>query len=155
MLQPPPTRPEVGLWEMIVTGHHTDSPYPPDQDAFQDAFHRPRAVGDILVPASWATGNILIWKAFVVVSSKQQAWNTVLTVPNLANSLNPLAWEWAASKSTRCPWLPMHQTGFGLQLDSGDYVLGWLGCRKCLKSCGGPGRVRTVDLFHAMADLTM
>jgi hypothetical protein len=40
--------------------------------------------------------------------------------------------------------------GFGLQLDSGDYVLGWLGCGKCLKSCGGPGRVRTVDLFHAM-----
>jgi nickel-dependent lactate racemase len=26
---------------------------------------------------------------------------------------------------------------------------------RCLKSGGGPGRVRTVDLFHAMADLTM
>jgi hypothetical protein len=68
-------------------------------------------------------GIILIWKAFVVVSSKQQAWNTVPTVPNLANSLNPVAWEWAASKSTWCPWLPTHQMEFGLQLDSGDYVL--------------------------------
>jgi hypothetical protein len=28
-----------------------------------------------------AMGNILIWKAFVVVSSKQQAWNTVPTLP--------------------------------------------------------------------------
>src|ERR1035437_3581606 len=44
----------------------------------------------------------------------------------------------------------MHQMGFGLQLDSGDCVLGWLGCGKCLKSCGGPARVRTVDLVHAM-----
>src|ERR1019366_5409112 len=44
----------------------------------------------------------------------------------------------------------MHQMGFGLQLDSGDYVCGWLGDGKCLKRCGGPGRVRTVDLFHAM-----
>src|ERR1035437_4468997 len=47
-----------------------------------------------------ALGNILIWKAFVVVSSKQQAWNTVPTVPNLANSLNLEAREWATSKST-------------------------------------------------------
>src|SRR5665213_1123926 len=39
---------------------------------------------------------------------------------------------------------------FGLQLDSSVHVLWWEGYGKCLKSFGGPGRVRTVDLFHAM-----
>jgi hypothetical protein len=44
----------------------------------------------------------------------------------------------------------MHEFGFGLQLDSGDYILGWLGNAKCLKCFGGPGEIRTHDLFHAM-----
>ena len=70
--------------------------------------------------------------------------------PDLANSLNLVAWEWAASKSTRCPWLPMHQMGFGLQLDSGDYLLVSQGDGKSLKRFGGPGEIRTHDLFHAM-----
>jgi hypothetical protein len=55
--------------------------------------------------------------------------------------------------SIRIHTVPMaaHATeGFGLQLDSGDYVCGWLGDGKCLIGCGGPGRVRTVDLFHAI-----
>ena len=47
-------------------------------------------------------------------------------------------------------WLPMLKVGFGLQLDSGDHVLAGRRNRKCLKCLGGPGRVRTVDLFHAM-----
>jgi hypothetical protein len=42
------------------------------------------------------------------------------------------------------------QFGFGLQLDSGDYVFGWEGNGKCLKCFGGPGEIRTHDLFHAM-----
>jgi hypothetical protein len=40
--------------------------------------------------------------------------------------------------------------GFGLQLDSGDYICGWMGDGNCMKRFGGPERVRTVDLFHAM-----
>jgi len=38
----------------------------------------------------------------------------------------------------------------GLQLDSGGSVIGWEGEANCLKTFGGPGRVRTVDLFHAI-----
>src|SRR5712692_10108896 len=65
-------------------------------------------------------------------------------------ALKMKAYSWAASEFTGCPRVPMRKTGFGLQLDSGDYVLGWEGDGKCLKCFGGPGRVRTVDLFHAM-----
>ena len=39
---------------------------------------------------------------------------------------------------------------FGLQLDSSDDNHGRGENGKCLKCIGGPGRVRTVDLFHAM-----
>jgi hypothetical protein len=44
----------------------------------------------------------------------------------------------------------MRKTGFGLELDSGDDVLGWQGDGKCLKHFGGPGEIRTHDLFHAI-----
>jgi len=44
----------------------------------------------------------------------------------------------------------MHQLGFGLQLDSGGCVCDWEGGGKCLKRFGGPGEIRTHDLFHAM-----
>jgi len=40
--------------------------------------------------------------------------------------------------------------GFGPQLDSSEDPLGWRGVGKCLKGFGGPGRVRTDDLCHAM-----
>src|ERR1019366_2613822 len=33
---------------------------------------------------------------------------------------------------------------------AGDYVCGWMGDGKCLKYFGGPGEIRTHDLFHAM-----
>src|SRR5450759_3393731 len=88
-------------------------------------------------------GNVLIGKANVfVVSSRQQASKTVPTLPMPPITLRMKAQSWAASKSARCPWLPMHQMGFGLQLDSGDYVLGWEGDGKCLKRFGGPGEIR-------------
>ena len=49
-------------------------------------------------------------------------------------------------KITECPRLPLLKGGLG----SGDHVFSWLTNRKCLERFGGPGRVRTVDLFHAM-----
>ncbi len=54
------------------------------------------------------------------------------------------------SKFTRCPWLPAHQLGFGLQLDSTGEEPGGAEARKCFKGFGGPGEIRTHDLFHAM-----
>src|ERR1019366_1584327 len=44
----------------------------------------------------------------------------------------------------------MHQMGFGLHLDSNGRTSGGDARCKCLKRFGGPGRVRTDDLFHAM-----
>jgi hypothetical protein len=40
--------------------------------------------------------------------------------------------------------------GFGLQVDSGREVVRSESSCNCMKRFGGPGRVRTVDLFHAM-----
>jgi hypothetical protein len=42
------------------------------------------------------------------------------------------------------------ESTFGLHLDSGDHAFSREESRKSMRSCGGPGRVRTVDLFHAM-----
>jgi hypothetical protein len=55
--------------------------------------------------------------------------------------------------STKFHTVPMaaHASmAFGLQLDSGDYVHGWMGNGKSMKCFGGPGEIRTHDLFHAM-----
>ena len=39
---------------------------------------------------------------------------------------------------------------FGLQLDSSSSISASGGNGKCLKPFGGPGEIRTHDLFHAM-----
>jgi hypothetical protein len=39
---------------------------------------------------------------------------------------------------------------FGLKLDSTGRTLGRHVGTKCLKRFGGPGEIRTLDLFHAM-----
>lgn len=69
-------------------------------------------------------GNVLIGKVFVVVSSKQQARKTVPTLPIHWIALKMKTQPWAGIKFTRCPWLPVHQLGFGLQSDSTGEELG-------------------------------
>jgi hypothetical protein len=51
----------------------------------------------------------------------------------------------AAGRAPRCHWRSMASI-----LDSGYDVPGWLGGGKSMKCFGGPGEIRTHDLFHAM-----
>ena len=72
-------------------------------------------------------GTLLYRKRNVVVSSKQQDWNKVPTLPMRRIAFKMKAYSWAPSEFRWCPRVPMRKTGFGLQLDSGDEVLGWEG----------------------------
>ena len=95
-------------------------------------------------------GTLLYRKRNVVVSSKQQVRNAVPTLPMRRIAFKMKAYSWAASEFTGLPKVPMRKTGFGLQVGL-LRLRSWLeGVGKCLKRFGGPGEIRTHDLFHAI-----